>query len=48
MDEDEVMQQIVAIGPRLAEIFAAARDSGKPTNIVADEQARKIIADAKA
>ena len=48
MDEDEVMQRVVAIGPRLAEIFAAARDSGKPTNIVADEQARKIIADAKA
>jgi leucine dehydrogenase len=48
MDEDEVMQQVVAIGPRLAEIFAAARDSGKPTNIVADEQARKFIADAKA
>ena len=48
MDEDEVMQQVVAIGPRLAEIFAAARDSGKPTNVVADEQARKFIADAKA
>jgi len=48
MDEDEVMQNVVAIGPRLAGIFAAARDSGKPTNVVADEQARKIIADAKA
>jgi len=48
MDEDEVMQKVVAIGPRLAGIFAAARDSGKPTNVVADEQARKIIADAKA
>ena len=47
MDEDEVMQQVAAIGPRLAGIFAAARDSGKPTNVVADEQARKIIADAK-
>jgi leucine dehydrogenase len=47
MDEDEVMQQVTAIGPRLAGIFAAARDSGKPTNVVADEQARKIISDAK-
>ncbi|RLA27754.1 MAG: amino acid dehydrogenase [Gammaproteobacteria bacterium] len=46
MDEDEVMQNVVAIGPRLAGIFAAARDSGKPTNVVADEQARKIISDA--
>ena len=46
MDEDEVMQQVTAIGPRLAGIFAVARDSGKPTNVVADEQARKIIADA--
>jgi len=48
MNEDEVMQKVAAIGPRLAGIFAAARDSGRPTNIVAEEQARKIIADAKA
>lgn len=47
MNEDEVMQKVVAIGPRLAGIFAAARDSGTPTNVVADEQARKIIEDAK-
>jgi leucine dehydrogenase len=47
MDEDEVMQKVAAIGPRLAGIFAQAQDSGKPTNVVADEQARKIITDAR-
>jgi len=45
-DEDEVLQQVAAIGPRLTGIFAAAQDSGRPTNVVADEQAQKIILDA--
>lgn len=44
--EDEVMTQVAAIGPRLAGIFSAARDAGKSTNRVADEMARKIIANA--
>jgi leucine dehydrogenase len=35
-DDDEVMRRVAEIGPH----------SGKPTNVVADEMARKIIADA--
>ena len=42
-DDDEVMRRIGEIGPRLTGIFEAARQSGKPTNVVADEMARKII-----
>jgi leucine dehydrogenase len=45
-DDDEVMRRVAAIGPRLTGIFEAAKQSGKPTNVVADEMARKIIADA--
>lgn len=46
--DDEVMQRVAAIGPRLAGIFAEAKLSGRPTNVVADEQARRIISDAAA
>lgn len=46
-DDDEVMQLIAAIGPRLTRIFEKAASTGRPTNVVADEQARKIIADAR-
>jgi leucine dehydrogenase len=46
-DDDEVMQLIVAIGPRLTQIFEEASSTGRPTNVIADEQARKIIADAR-
>lgn len=42
-DDDEVMRRIGEIGPRLTGIFETARQSGKPTNVVADEMARKII-----
>jgi leucine dehydrogenase len=45
-DDDEVMRRVAAIGPRLTGIFEAAKQSGKPTNVVADEMARKIIAGA--
>jgi len=44
-DDQEVMRSVAEIGPRLTGIFEAARTSGKPTNIVADEMARQIIAD---
>ena len=44
----EVMQLVEAIGPRLTQIFETAASSGRPTNVIADEQARKIIAEAKA
>jgi len=42
----EVFDKIAAIGPRLTGIFEEAASSGKPTNVVADEQAKRIIADA--
>ena len=45
-DDDEVMRRVAEIGPRLTGIFEAARKSGKPTNVVADEMAREIIAAA--
>ena len=46
VDEDEVMNRVAAIGPRLTGIFQEARDSGRPTNEIADAQARRIIAEA--
>jgi leucine dehydrogenase len=45
-DDAEVMRRVAEIGPRLSGIFAAARASGRSTNVVADEMARKIIAAA--
>ncbi|HLU05688.1 MAG TPA: amino acid dehydrogenase, partial [Woeseiaceae bacterium] len=44
----EVMQLVEAIGPRLTQIFETAASTGRPTNVIADEQARKIIAEAQA
>jgi len=41
--DEEVWDQIALIGPRLTGIFEAAADSGRPTNVVADEMAREII-----
>jgi leucine dehydrogenase len=43
-DDDDVMQQIEAIGPRLTKIFEQAATTGRPTNVIADEQARNLIA----
>lgn len=45
-DDDTVMQRVAAIGPRLTRIFEAAGETGRPTNEIADELARKIIAAA--
>jgi leucine dehydrogenase len=45
-DDQEVMHSVAEIGPRLTGIFEAAKTSGKPTNIVADEMARQVIAEA--
>ncbi|MEM9209182.1 MAG: Glu/Leu/Phe/Val dehydrogenase dimerization domain-containing protein, partial [Pseudomonadota bacterium] len=42
-DDAEVLRRVSAIGERLAGIFAAAADAGRPTNVVADKQARGII-----
>jgi leucine dehydrogenase len=46
VDDDGVMELVTAIGPRLAGIFDEAASSGEPTNVIADRQARKIIAEA--
>jgi len=41
--EDEVWEQVSAIGPRLTGIFEESAASDKPTNVVADQQAKRII-----
>lgn len=41
--EDEVWKQVSAIGPRLTGIFEESTANNKPTNIVADQQAKRII-----
>jgi leucine dehydrogenase len=41
--EDEVWEQVFAIGPRLTGIFEESAASDKPTNVVADQQAKRII-----
>ncbi|MCB1845453.1 MAG: hypothetical protein KDI09_20965, partial [Halioglobus sp.] len=46
-DEDEVMNRVAAIGPRLMGIFNESKDTGCPTNEIADAQARRIIAEAR-
>ncbi len=47
-DDEEVLRRVSAIGPRLLGIFQEAEETGRPTNEVADAQARKIIAGAAA
>ncbi|MEX2494440.1 MAG: Glu/Leu/Phe/Val dehydrogenase dimerization domain-containing protein [Woeseia sp.] len=46
-NEEEVTQMVSAIGPRLARIFEEAALSKRPTNVIADEQARRIIENAR-
>jgi leucine dehydrogenase len=46
-DDAEVLSRVAEIGPRLAGIFSESKASGRPTNIVADEHARRIIAAAQ-
>lgn len=41
--DEEVMEQVAAIGPRLTGIFEESAASDLPTNVVADAQARRII-----
>jgi len=48
VDDDEVLEQVAAIGPRLTGIFEAAEASGKPTNEIADTMAKEFIAAASA
>jgi leucine dehydrogenase len=44
LTDDEIWDRIAEIGPRLTGIFEESASTGQPTNIVADEMARKIIA----
>ncbi len=46
-DDAAVIAQVEAIGPKLTAIFEEAARTGRPTNAIADEQARRIIAAAK-
>jgi leucine dehydrogenase len=45
--EDDVRADVGRIKDRLQEIFREAKDTGRPTNELADELARKLIAAAK-
>lgn len=45
-DDEALMERIAAIGPRLVRIFEEARATARPTNEIADELARKVIAAA--
>ncbi|MDX1482132.1 MAG: Glu/Leu/Phe/Val dehydrogenase dimerization domain-containing protein [Woeseiaceae bacterium] len=45
-DDDEVLRRVSEIGPRLYGIFQEAKSTGRPTNVVADSQARRIIEEA--
>jgi leucine dehydrogenase len=42
-DDAQVMPQIAAIGPRLLQIFEQAARTGRPTNAIADDEARRLI-----
>jgi len=44
--DEEVWARVAEIGPRLSGIFEEADSTGNPTNVVADKQARRIIAEA--
>jgi len=46
VDDAEVLRRVADIGPRLSGIFEDARQTGQPTNVIADNQARAIIAAA--
>jgi leucine dehydrogenase len=46
LTNDEIWDRIAEIGPRLTGIFEESRDSNRPTNEIADDQAKRIIASA--
>ncbi len=43
----EVWRRVEAIGPRLTGIFEESASANLPTNVIADRQARRIIAEAR-
>lgn len=48
VDNDGVMELVAKIGPRLTGIFEESASTGRLTNDIADEQARRIIEEARA
>lgn len=46
-DEAQTVERIAGIGARLTRIFEVATETGKPTSVIAVEQARQIIEDAR-
>lgn len=44
--DEEVWEQVAAIGQRLTGIFEESAAKNQPTNVIADQQARRIIATA--
>ena len=48
VSDTDVFEKIEAIGPRLTRIFEESDNTGKPTNVIADAQARKLIDNARA
>jgi len=45
--EDDVREDVFRIRERLASIFRESKDTGRPTNELADELARKLVAAAR-
>ena len=45
--EEKVLAEVGQIPVRLDAIFAEARESGEPTNIIADRMARRLVADGR-
>jgi leucine dehydrogenase len=45
--DEEVFARVEAIGPRLTRIFEQSGRTGEPTNVIADDQARRVIEDAR-
>ena len=46
VEDAAVMELVARIGPRLTRVFEEAKETGNPTNVVADAHAKGIIADA--
>ena len=44
--EQQVKTEVDRIPQRLSDIFTESADTGRPTNLIADELARRIVADA--
>ncbi len=45
--EDDVRADVGRIKDRLADLFREAAETGRPTNELADELARKLVAEAR-